>query len=311
MKIVVLDGLCAKQQDLSYDFLNKFGEVTVYDRTPKELTVSRIGDAEIILTNKTVIGRDVIEACPGLKLISVLATGFNIIDLVAAKEKGIIVSNVPGYSTDSVVQHTFAMLLNVMNKVGRHNHAVKDGEWERNEDFCFLKAPIYELAGKTFGIIGYGSIGKKVGKVAEAFGMKVIYNKRHQDENTVSLDEIYEKSDVISLHCPQTAENAGFINDEAINKMKKGVIIINTARGGIVNEDAVIRGLESGKIGYYLADVLSKEPTVGNKLQYEKNAVITPHIAWATFEARERLLNSTEENIKAFIDGNPQNVVNK
>lgn len=310
MKIVVLDGYTTSQNDLSFDSLKDFGEVTFYERTPKDLVVERIGDAEIVLTNKVKIDKEILDACKNLKLIAVCATGYNIIDCEYATKCGVKVANVPGYSTDSVVQHTFALLLDCMSKVSIHNAAIKNKEWEFNKDFCFLKEPIYELSGKTFGIIGYGSIGQKVATAAKAFSMNVIYNRVHADANTSTLDEIFKYSDIISLHCPQTKDNAKFINKEAISKMKDGVILINTARGGVVDEDAILEGIESKKIAYYLTDVLSVEPPIGNKLQYNERVIVTPHIAWATFEARQRLIQILYKNIKSFIEGNPINIVN-
>jgi len=310
MNIVILDGISAKQNDLNYDFLNEFGKVTYYDRTPEDKVIERVKDADIIFLNKVHITKEVIDACPNLKLVCLLATGYNVVDIDYAAQKGVKVTNVPGYSTDSVVQQTFAFILESATKLSKYNKEIHDGAWERNPDFCMYNAPIVELANKTLGIIGYGAIGKKVGEVAKAFGMNVIYNKAHPDANSVTVDEIFKKADYITLHCPQTKDNVGLINEESINKMKAGVVIINTARGGLVNEDAVIVGLHSGKIGYYCADVLSNEPPTNNPLQYEENAIITSHVAWASTEARTRLMGIAYENVKAFLKGNPINVVN-
>ena len=312
-KIIVLDGACAAQKDLNFDFLKKFGEVTFYERTSSEEVIKRIlnADAEIVITNKVKITKEVIESCPCIKYITVLATGYNIIDTEYARKNGINVSNVPAYSTDSVVQHTFALILNAACKVSQHNSAVKKGEWASNPDFCLCFGNITELKGKTLGIIGYGDIGKKIALIAKAFGMIILINTRTQISGCVSKETIYRKSDIITLHCPLTQQTERMINKDAISLMKQGVIIINTARGGIIDENAVTEGLESGKIGFFAADVLNNEPPeINNPIINHKNTVITSHIAWATLEARKRLLQVTEKNISSYINGNPLNVIN-
>lgn len=311
MNIVILDGKSAKQDDLNFDRFKDFGTVIYYDRTPDNLVIERAKDADIVLLNKIHFTKEVIDGCKNLKLIGVLATGYNVIDCAYAKSKNILVCNIPGYSTDSVVQQTFAFLLECATKISLYNSDIHKGKWASFPDFCMYSAPIMELAGKTLGIIGYGNIGKKVGDVAKAFGMNVIYNRAHPDVNSYSLDDIYKMSDVISLHCPQTNDNQNLINAESIKKMKDGVIIINTARGGLVDENAVIEALRSKKIAFFCADVLTNEPPIDNPIQYEDNAIITSHVAWASLEARSRLLNLAYENIKSFIEGNPINIVNK
>ncbi len=309
MKIVILDGYALNSGDLSWERFEKMGDLTVYDRTPRELTVERIGDAEIIVTNKTVITEEIFDACPGVKYVGVLATGYNVVDTAAAHARGIVVTNIPAYSTDSVAQHAFALLLNIACGIGVHDSAVHGGEWTRCDDFTFRKTPLLELVGKTLGVVGNGLIGKRTASIAAAFGMKVLtYSpSRNKPED---LEDLLAKSDVITLHCPLKADNAGFINAESIAKMKDGVIIINTARGGLVNEADLAAALESGKVSAFGADVLSTEPPMpDNPLLTAKNAVITPHIAWAPFEARQRLITIAADNIEAFIGGNPQNEV--
>lgn len=317
MKIVVLDGYALNPGDLSWDKLGEFGEVTVYDRTPKEEIVSRIGDAEAVYTNKTPLTMDIFEACPAVRFVGVLATGYNVVDVAAAKQKGITVCNVPAYSTDAVAQLVIALLLEICHHVWDHNLAVKDGEWSKSPDFCFWKHPLFELKGKTIGIIGYGSIGTAVGNLAQAFGMKVLAGSRTrkpelENENMkfVSMDELFKSSDVISLHCPLFPETAGLINKDSISNCKDGVIIINTSRGGLVIEEDMKDALESGKVSYFAADVVSAEPiTKDNPLLSAPNTILTPHIAWAPYEARTRLMNTAVENLRSFIDGTPHNKV--
>lgn len=319
-KIVVLDGYTENPGDLSWDAMKQYGEVTVYDRTPKDKVVERIGDAEIAFTNKTVITQEEMKQCRNLKFIGVLATGYNIVDLEGAKENDIIVSNVPAYSTMSVAQHTMALLLELTNYVGVHTQAVCKGEWCDSPDFCFCKAPLMELAGKTMGIIGFGQIGRAVADLAQSFGMKVIaYGHRGIKEEylkgnteSVSLQELFARSDVISLHCPYTKENHGMINKSTIADMKEGVMIINTSRGPLIEESDLAAALESGKVSGAAVDVISKEPMEReNPLFKAPHMVITPHIAWASKEARERLMEIATANLKAYVDGKPANVVNK
>jgi glycerate dehydrogenase len=318
MKIVILDGYTLNPGDLSYDGLNEFGEVVIYDRTPQELIVSRIGDAEAIFTNKVPISRETLEACPNLKYVGVFATGYNVVDVVAAKEKGVIVTNIPSYGTGAVAQFTIALLLEACHHIGEHSESVKAGGWVNCEDFCYWNHPLVELAGKTMGVIGFGRIGQDVAKLAQAFGMNVCaYGPRYKAEPgasipSVSLDELYAKSDVIALHCPLTDETKGVINKDSISKMKDGVIIVNSSRGALIVEKDLREALDAGKVAYAAVDVLSTEPPSGdNPLLGAKNCIITPHIAWAPIESRTRLLNIAIENIKQFVNGTPQNVVSK
>lgn len=321
MKIVVLDGYTENPGDLSWAGMEAFGELAVYDRTPladEAEIIARIGDAEAVYTNKTPISAAAIAAAKNLKFIGVLATGYNIVDIAAAKERGIPVCNVPGYSTPSVAQHVFALLLEVTNHVGSHSDSVHQGQWAASKDFCFWNHPLIELAGKTLGIIGYGSIGKAVAKIAAAFGMNVLVCARHVDpeEETEYIhyaprEEIFAKADVISLHCPLFPETQGMVNSESIAAMKDGVILINTARGPLVVDDDIVAAVKSGKVAAYCADVVSAEPIKPeNPLQGVENIILTPHIAWAPKEARQRLMNIATGNLKAFVEGRPTNVVN-
>lgn len=316
MKIVILDGYPSNPGDQSWDALRQFGDLTVYDRTAPEDTVARVGDAEIVLLNKTPLGADVFEACPSLRLVSVLATGYNIVDVQAARAHGVTVCNVPGYSTGAVAQMTFALLLEITQQVGLHSAAVFAGDWQNSPDFCFWKKPLTELAGKTMGLVGYGAIGQAVGKIALAFGMDLLVTARHEKPmpagaKFVDLDTLLRGSDVVSLHCPQTAENLHMINAETLAKMKDGAILLNTARGGLLDERAVADALKSGKLGAFGADVVSKEPIAAdNPLLTAPNCFLTPHIAWAPYETRLRLHRVSADNIRAFLAGTPQNVVN-
>lgn len=311
VKIVVLDKSAVVQSDLSFDLLNNLGNCVCYEHTPDDLIVERAFDADILLTNKVIIDKKIIDACPNLKMISVLATGYNVVDGVYAREKGIVVCNVPSYSTDSVAQHTFALILELCAHSGLHDSAVKNGDWCNAVDFCFCLTTIIELKNKTIGIIGYGSIGKAVAKIADAFGMNVIFNNRSKIAGGVSVEEVLKNADFISLHCPLTAENKEMINKQSISLMKPSAIIINTARGGLINEKDLADALNSGKIGGFGTDVLSTEPPKqDNPILSAKNTVITPHIAWASSAARGRLLEITKNNIKNFLVGTPINVVN-
>ena len=310
-KIIVLDGAVENPGDLSWEPLAALGELTVYDYTaPKDVT-ARIGDAALILTNKTVISADIMAACPKLRYIGVLATGYNVVDIAEAKKRGIVVTNVPAYSTDTVAQFTMALLLEIALRVGEHSRAVHGGKWSACRDFAFWDYPLMELKGKTFGIVGYGSIGKAVAKLAEAFGMKVRAYSRHGAEDYhTELDELYAKSDVVSLHCPLTAENAGMINRETIAKMKDGVILLNTARGGLINESDLRAALLSGKVYAAASDVVSAEPIkADNPLLGVPNMIITPHIAWAALEARQRLMDVATDNVRQYLAGKTQNNV--
>ena len=312
MKIVVLDGFASNPGDLSWEALAQMGELQVYDRTAPHELHERIADADIILLNKTPMNAAAFQAAPKLKLISVLATGYNIIDIEAAKAHGVRVCNAGSYSTNAVAQMTFALLLEATQQVGSHNTAVRDGQWSQSKDFCFWNTPLMELAGKTMGLVGFGSIAQAVAKIAEAFGMKILYTARRKrnDPRCVSLEELLAQSDILSLHCPLTADNTGMINEESLGKMKDGAILINTARGALVDEAAVCHALEQGKLAYFAADVVSKEPiSPNNPLLHAKNCYLTPHIAWAPKETRERLHAINEENVRAFLAGCPQNVI--
>jgi len=311
MKIVILDGYTANPGDLSWAPLEQFGELTVYERTAKEDILARIGDAEIVLTNKTPITRETIQAAPNMKYVGVLATGYNVVDLAAARENNVVVTNIPAYSTDSVAQLVFALLLEICHHVGRHSDSVHAGKWSASRDFAFWDYPLVELAGKTLGIVGYGRIGKKVAEVARAFGMKVIaWTRTPRDPECVSFDELLAQSDVISLHCPLFAETQNLINRETIAKMKDGVILINTSRGPVVNDADLRTALLSGKVAYAGVDVATVEPIpADNPLLGLDNVLITPHIAWATQEARARLVDIAIANVQAFTSGQPVNVV--
>ena len=313
MKLVILDGYCLNHGDLSWEPLTSQGEATVYDRTPYELIVQRMGDASIMITNKCRIDRSVIDALPALKYIGVLATGYDNIDVAYCKERGIAVSNIPAYSTESVVQAFFGLLIELYTGIGMHADTVREGEWSRVSDYCYYKRQTHELFGKTLGIIGFGRIGRRIGEVATAFGMKVLaYARRRRFEEKgfryAELDELYAESDIISLNCPLTAENAGMINADSIAKMKPSAVIVNTARGGLIDEAALAEALNSGRIRGAALDVLSKEPArEDNPLLQAKNTVITPHIAWATVEARSRLMQIAADNLAAYLDGRELN----
>ena len=317
MKIVVLDGYTLNPGDLSWEGFESLGEVQVYNRTPAEKTVERIGDAPVILTNKTAITKEILDQCPAIRYIGVLATGYNVVDVKAAAQKGIVVTNIPSYGTDAVAQYAFALLLELCHHVGLHDESVKAGEWENCQDFCYWKTPLMELAGKTLGLIGFGRIGQKTGAIARAMGMKVLAYDRFQrpeleNENCryVSLEQLLAASDVISLHCPLLPETKGVINRDTISRMKDGVLIINTSRGDLVVEKDLAEALISGKVAGAAADVVSTEPIKrDNPLLKAPNMIITPHMAWGAKESRGRLMNQAVENLKAFLSGNPVNTV--
>lgn len=311
MKIVILDGHVENPGDLSWEPLAQLGEVTVYERTAPSDVIARIGDAPIVITNKTVITREIFDACPAIRYVGVLATGYNVVDIAAAKERGIIVTNVPAYSTQAVAQFTMALLLEICHHVGRHSDSVHAGKWSACQDFAYWDYPLIELAGKTIGIIGYGRIGQATAKVAQALGMKVIAYSRHgQGEPYVPLEELYARADVISLHCPLTAENTGMINRETIAKMKDGVILLNTARGALINEEDLREALLSGKVYAAAADVAAVEPIPADSpLLGLPNMIFTPHIAWACYETRQRLMDIAVDNVRQFLNGTPVNNV--
>jgi glycerate dehydrogenase len=318
MKIVVLDGYTLNPGDLSWDGLKEFGEVVVYDRTPQDKVVERAKDAEIIFTNKTVIDEAVLNSLPKLKYIGVLATGYNVVDTETARSKNVTVTNVPGYSTASVAQMTFALLLELTQHVQRHSDTVVDGKWAHSPYYCYWDYPLMELAGKTMGIIGYGTIGKKVGEIASAFGMNIIGSKRVQHDMShlenfrwAEIPELLEQSDVVSIHCPLTPETKGMINRESLQLMKRSAFLINTSRGPIMVDEDLADALNHDVIAGAGLDVLTVEPPqLDNPLFKAKNCVITPHIAWATIEARGRLMDLTVSNLAAFLSGKPVNVVN-
>lgn len=318
MKIVVLDGYTLNPGDLSWEGLESIGDLVVYDRTPADKIIERIGDAEILFTNKTPLTKETFDKVPNVKFVGVLATGYNIVDISAAKENGIPVTNIPTYGTAAVAQMTFALLLEMCHHVWNHSEAVKKGTWNNSIDFCFWNYPLIELAGKTFGVIGAGRIGQNSAKIAQAFGMKVLAFDKFKNKDLecetfkyVELDELLANADVVSLHCPLFENTKGIINKDNIAKMKDGVMIINTSRGPLIVEEDLAEALNSGKIAGAALDVLSEEPAkMDNPLMSAKNCIITPHIAWAPTESRERLMNIAVENLEAFLNGNPINVVN-
>lgn len=317
MKIVILDTYSLNPGDLSWAGIERIGEVTMYDRSQIESTeeiLNRIGDAEIVLTNKTPINREILEKSPNIRYIGVLATGFNVVDTEAAKEHNIPVTNIPIYGTRSVAQFAMAQLLEICNRIGHHAQTVQEGKWTNSTDWTYWDYPLIELDQKTIGIIGYGRIGQTTGKLAEAFGMRVLAYKPNGESlgaPYVPLDTLYAESDVITLHTRLTPENEGMINREAIEKMKDGVIILNTARGQLINEQDLADALNCGKVAAAAVDVVSKEPIeASNPLLSAKNCLITPHIAWAPYEARDRIMKAAEENILAFLNGSPIHVVN-
>ena len=321
MKIVILDGYTENPGDLSWEGLEKLGDLTVYDRTSltdENESIERIGDAEAIYTNKTPITRKIIESCPNLKFIGVLATGYNVVDVDAAKEKSIVVANVPSYGSDAVGQFAIALLLEICHHIGHHSKAVHEGKWESNADWCFWDYPLIELCGKTMGVIGLGRIGQATARIAGAIGMKVVAFDNYPSEagkkvaEYVDLDTLLKVSDVIVLHCPLFPETQGIINKDNIAKMKDGVIIINNSRGPLIVEEDLAEALNSGKVYAAGLDVVSSEPIKGdNVLLKAKNCIITPHISWAAKESRQRLMDVAVENLEKFIAGEPQNVVNK
>ena len=318
MKIVILDGYTENPGDLSWEELGKLGDLTVYDRTPESEIISRIGDAEIVITNKTPLTRATLDACPNIRYIAVLATGYNVVDIAAAKEKGIPVSNVPTYGTASVGQFAIAMLLEICHHVAHHSQTVYEGKWNACADWCYWDYPLIELDGKTMGIIGFGRIGQTTGKIAKAMGMKVLAYDSFPSESGkaiaeyVDLDTLLASSDVVALHCPLFPETQGIINKQTIAKMKDGVILLNNSRGPLIVEQDLADALNSGKIYAAGLDVVSTEPIRNdNPLLKAKNCIITPHISWAPKESRQRIMDCTVSNVLSFLNGAPANVVNK
>jgi glycerate dehydrogenase len=320
MKIVVLDGFTLNPGDNPWDTIEALGSLTVYDRTPRDQVVPRAREADIVLTNKTPIDAESLDHLPDLKLISVQATGYNIVDVKAAREHGVAVANVPEYGTDTVAQHVFAVLLALCHQPERHDRLIRDGQWQRSGDFCFWDParPLVELVGKRMGIIGFGRIGRRVGELAHAFGMELVaYDVRPSDPpeykpfSWQSLETVFAQSDIVSLHCPQTAQNVGMVNRTLLATMRPTALFINAARGGLVNEQDLADALNEGRIAGAALDVLSAEPVCqDNPLLDAKNCLLTPHIAWATVEARRRLMAVTARNITAFLNGQAINIVN-
>lgn len=318
MKIVILDGRGLNPGDLSYDCISQFGDVTIYEGTDSEAeAIARIADSEIILVNKVPITRHVVESCPNLKLICVQATGYNVVDCAACKEHGILVTNVPSYGTAAVAQFTMGLLLELCHHIGLHNDSVHRREWINRETFCYWLTPQMELAGKTMGIIGFGRIGRAVGALANAFGMKVLAYNRSQCEEGRSIGEytdlntLLRLSDVVSLHCPLSPHTEKLVNADFLSRMKDGAILLNTARGPLVDEAALAQALAAGKLRGAAVDVVAKEPMEPDcPLLTAPNCIITPHIAWAPVESRQRLLDCVVENIRCYLAGKPQNVVN-
>ncbi len=318
MKIVVLDGHTANPGDLSWDEFAKLGNLEIFPRTNKDQIISRLQGAAAAITNKAVINRNTLSALPNLRYIGVTATGYNIVDTEAARERGIVVTNVPEYSTQEVAQAVFALLLELTNRTGYHAETVRAGRWSKSEDFCYWDYPLICLAGLSLGIIGYGRIGQEVGRIAQAFGMKILAPRRPSSPKIgsdgvqyVEMETLLRESDAISLHCPLTPESKGLVNSEFLSKMKPTAFLINTARGGLVNEPALADALNQNRIAGAGLDVLSTEPPpADNPLLNAKNCIITPHVAWATKTARARLLQIAATNIRAWLNGAPQNVVN-
>ena len=320
MKIVILDGYTENPGDLSWSVFEELGEVTVYDRTEKSQIVERIGTAEAVLTNKTPITAETMAACRNLHYIGVLAPGYNVVDLEAAGRHGVTVTNVPAYSTDSVAQHTMALILELCNHVGVHQESVRDGDWVRSRDFCYWKRPVIELAGKTLGIVGYGSIGKRTKALAEAFGMKVLVTSGHLDPGVlpggtarvVDLETLLCSSDYVSLHCPLTDKNRHMMNKDSFRKMKKSAYVINTSRGPLICEEDLKEAVLNRTIAGAAVDVAEEEPMrADSPLLDVEGILVTPHIAWASREARERLMRIAEENLKQYVAGTPVHVVSE
>lgn len=317
MKIVVLDGYALNPGDLSWDGIRRFGEVVVYDRTATEEILSRAKDADVLFTNKTPIREDVISQLSQLKFIGVLATGYNIVDVGAATQKGVIVSNIPDYGSYSVAQLTMALLLELCHHVQRHSDTVRQGKWAASKDWCYWDYPLVELAGKSIGIIGFGNIGQKVADMASAFGMNIIGSSRRRSDQShrknftwMEIPELLAESDVVSIHCPLTRETKGLVNARSLTTMKRSAFLLNTSRGPIIEDADLAAALNDGIIAGAGIDVLSIEPPAAdNPLFAAKNCIITPHIAWATTEARTRLMASAVENLRAFVNGAPINVV--
>jgi glycerate dehydrogenase len=316
LKIVVLDGFTLNSGDLSWEPLAPFGTLAIHDRTPENEVVERCRDAAVVVTNKVPLTKATLQQLPHLKFISVLATGYNIVDIEAARAQGVPVSNVPAYGTASVAQHTFALLLELTNHVGLHAQSVAAGEWQHSPDFAYTKKPVMELAGKTLGIVGFGHIGQQTARIGAAFGMKILYNSRSEKKTEwatfADMEKLFSQSDAVSLHCPLTPENKGFVNKAMLSLMKQSAFLINTARGPLIQEQDLADALNNGTIAGAALDVLSVEPPrETNPLLKARNCIITPHIAWISLEARQRIMAITAQNIANFLKGDAINVVNK
>ena len=315
MKICVLDGYALNPGDLSWDALEELGKCEIFDRTPREEVVARATGADVVITNKAVVGQAEIAALKGLRFIGVTATGFNVVDVGSAKEHGVVVSNVPGYGTRSVAQHVFALILELTQHVGAHSEAAGGMGWAQANDWCFWNSPLVELDGLTLGIMGYGAIGSAVAEIGAAFGMKVLATVSHRRRKPAYVEDatvhgVFSRSDVVTLHCPLTDETKNLVNAERLASMKASAFLINTARGPLVDEAALAAALNEGRLAGAGLDVLSQEPpSVDNPLLTARNCIVTPHMAWATRAARSRLMNATVENVRAFLAGTPQNVV--
>ncbi len=308
MRIVILDGYTLSQGRPVWDAIASQGDLTVHDRTSREQLLDRAKGAEVLLTNKTPLRQDALDQLPALKYIAVMATGYNVVDVDAARRRGIPVSNVPEYGTDSVAQLTIALLLELCHHVGAHDRAVKDGEWTKAPDWCFWKHPLVELSGRKLGLIGFGRIGRKVGEIGRALGMDVLAASRSQKD---SIPKIFEEADVVSLHCPETPETRGFVTADLLRRMKKSAFLLNTSRGSLIDEKALAAALNEGVLAGAALDVVSQEPIrPDNPLLGAKNCILTPHLAWATEAARGRLIAETAGNLAAFLKGKPRNVVN-
>ncbi len=318
MKIIVLDGYPLNPGDLDWSPLAALGELTVYDRTPPAQVVERIGDAEVVFTNKVALNSTTLAQLPALRFIGVHATGYNIVDTAAARERGIAVANVPGYSTESVVQLTFALLLELTHHVQRHSDHAREGGWSRSPDFCYQLYPLVELAGKTMGIVGFGGIGQRIAKVAMAFGMKIVAHSRtpktlpgFPELEWLQPEALFAKADVVSLHCPLTPDTTGMVNRSLLQHMKPSAFLLNTSRGPLVVEQDLADALNEGRIAGAGIDVLSTEPPAANNpLLTARNCLVTPHIAWATFAARQRMMDIANNNLRAWLNGQPVNIVN-
>ncbi len=317
MKIIILDAKALNPGDLSWEPIKRLGSVDIYDNTADGLVIQRCKDADAIIINKTVVNNELLEKLPKLKYVGVTATGYNVVDTAASRQRGVTVTNVPSYSTDSVAQMTISLLLEMCNNVGLHSESVKSGDWCDSDTFCYWKKPLVELTGLRMGLVGFGHIGQAVAKIARAFGMQIAVTGTsknpadYPDTLFLPLNELLSTSDVVSLHCPLTTENAKMINKQRLDLMKKNAMLINTARGGLIDEQALADALNSGQIAGAAVDVLSSEPPqCANPLLTAENCFITPHIAWATRASRNRLMDVVVKNVEAFINGTPVNVVN-